>query len=95
MEQSKVLVCDQDPFDDNTFVQLRKAGFEIVTKETVAEGLRILERGYAIVEDDQRRILKDASAVAVPSMIDVHLARGRLQARVTASTPGGSSELPS
>ncbi len=57
--------------------------------------LGILERGYAIVEDGQRRIVKDAAAVTIASTINVRLARGRLQARVTESTPDGSSGLPS
>jgi exodeoxyribonuclease VII large subunit len=45
--------------------------------------LRVLERGYAIVDDGQGRILKDAAAAAVDSEIGVRLARGRLRARVT------------
>jgi len=57
--------------------------------------LKILDRGYALVEDNQRRIVKDAAAVMIASTINVRLAHGRLQARVTASTPDGSSELPS
>ncbi len=45
--------------------------------------LRVLDRGYAIVQDDQGRILKDAAAAPPPSAIAVRLARGRLKARVT------------
>lgn len=45
--------------------------------------LRVLERGYAIVQDEHGRILKDAAAAALDSEIGVRLARGRLSARVT------------
>ncbi len=46
--------------------------------------LATLERGYAIVTDEQGRVLRDASTVAVDSNIDARLARGRLRARVVA-----------
>ena len=45
--------------------------------------LRVLDRGYAIVQDHQGRILKDAADAPPPSEIAVRLARGRLKARVT------------
>jgi exodeoxyribonuclease VII large subunit len=45
--------------------------------------LRVLDRGYAIVQDDQGRILKDAADAPPPAAIGVRLARGRLRARVT------------
>ncbi len=45
--------------------------------------LRVLERGYAIVQDEQGRILKDAADAPPPAAIGVRLARGRLRARVT------------
>ncbi len=45
--------------------------------------LRILERGYAIVQDEQGRILKEAAAAPVDSTIRVRLNKGRLGARVT------------
>ncbi len=57
--------------------------------------LAILERGYAIVEDAQGRIIKDAAAAPPKTLVDVRLARGSLRARVTRSTPAGSSALPS
>ena len=44
--------------------------------------LAILERGYAIVEDNQG-ILKDATAVTLDSEIRIRLSKGRLVARVT------------
>ncbi len=45
--------------------------------------LRVLERGYAIVQDEQGRILKDAAEAPAPSALEIRLARGRLKARVT------------
>ncbi len=45
--------------------------------------LRVLDRGYAIVQDERGRILKDAAEAPPPSAIGVRLARGRLRARVT------------
>jgi exodeoxyribonuclease VII large subunit len=47
--------------------------------------LRVLDRGYAIVQDEQGGILKDAADAPPPSAIGVRLARGRLRARVTES----------
>jgi exodeoxyribonuclease VII large subunit len=45
--------------------------------------LRVLERGYAIVQNEQGRILKDPAEAPPESAIRVRLARGRLKARVT------------
>ena len=45
--------------------------------------LKVLDRGYAIVLDEQGRILKDAAGAPPESAIAVRLARGRLKARVT------------
>jgi exodeoxyribonuclease VII large subunit len=50
--------------------------------------LRILERGYAIVEQEPGGIVKDAAAVAMDSLLKIRLARGRLRARVLSSSPG-------
>jgi len=47
--------------------------------------LGVLERGYAIVQDERGRILKDAGDAPLKSLLDVRLARGRLRARVTRS----------
>lgn len=49
--------------------------------------LRVLERGYAIVQDQSGRILKDARDVPAHSAIRVRLARGRLDAMVRESFP--------
>jgi exodeoxyribonuclease VII large subunit len=45
--------------------------------------LKVLDRGYAIVQDERGRILKDAAEAPLDSAIAVRLARGRLKARVT------------
>ncbi len=57
--------------------------------------LAVLERGYAIVQDPGGRIVKDAAMAPAKSLVNVRLAKGSLRARVTRSTPDGSSELPS
>ena len=41
-----------------------------------------LERGYAIVRDERGGLLRDASAVAPGTLVDVRLAHGGLDARV-------------
>ncbi len=45
--------------------------------------LRVLERGYAIVQDEAGRILKDAASAPPESAVRIRLARGRLKARIT------------
>jgi exodeoxyribonuclease VII large subunit len=57
--------------------------------------LSVLDRGYAIVQNEAGRIAKNAADTPAGSQIDVRLAKGRLVARVTRATPAGSSELPS
>ena len=52
--------------------------------------LGILERGYAIVQNERGEVVRDAAAAPAGSNVDVRLARGRLKARVTRSTPAGS-----
>ena len=47
--------------------------------------LRILDRGYAIVTNETGQIVKDSAAAAADSAIQVLLARGRLEAKVTKS----------
>ncbi len=44
--------------------------------------LRVLERGYAIVQDEAGRIVKEAAAAPAGTQLDVRLARGRLKAQV-------------
>ncbi len=48
--------------------------------------LNVLERGYAIVQDEHGRIVKDTRDAPVDSQLDVRLAKGRLSARVTRSS---------
>jgi len=43
--------------------------------------LRVLERGYAIVQDESKRIVKDPAEVPPGSALEIRLARGRLRAR--------------
>jgi exodeoxyribonuclease VII large subunit len=45
--------------------------------------LRVLDRGYAIVQDEQGHVLKNAADAPLESAIAVLLARGKLKARVT------------
>jgi exodeoxyribonuclease VII large subunit len=47
--------------------------------------LSILERGYAIVQDEHGRVIKDAAEAPVDSALDVRLSSGRLRATVTHS----------
>ena len=45
--------------------------------------LAVLGRGYALVHDEEGRIIRDAGAMEPSAAIHVYLARGRLDARVT------------
>ncbi|GGO88904.1 exodeoxyribonuclease 7 large subunit [Marinobacterium nitratireducens] len=45
--------------------------------------LATLERGYAIVQDTQGRVIEDASQVAAGDIIETRLARGSLRSQVT------------
>ncbi len=49
--------------------------------------LRVLERGYAIVQDERGNIVKDAASARPESLIAILLAKGRLKARVTGTEP--------
>ncbi len=49
--------------------------------------LKILDRGYAIVQDKSGRIVKDAGAVKLRSLLHVRLAKGELKATVKESIP--------
>ena len=50
--------------------------------------LAVLDRGYAIVESEEGKLLRDAAGAPEGASIGVRLAKGRLRARVTSSTPG-------
>ena len=49
--------------------------------------LAILERGYAIVQDAEGRLIKQSSQAPVDSMLSVRLGNGRLGVKVTDSIP--------
>jgi exodeoxyribonuclease VII large subunit len=44
--------------------------------------VRILDRGYSIVENEQGRILRDSGEVSIGEAIRIRLAKGRIGARV-------------
>ncbi len=65
-----------------------RSRWESLTAElTHLSPLRVLERGYAVVQDEAGRILKNAADAPPGAPIQVRLARGRLGARVTESHP--------
>ena len=49
--------------------------------------LKVLERGYAIVQDERGRVIKAAAETAVESSLRVRLARGELGVRVETQRP--------
>jgi exodeoxyribonuclease VII large subunit len=49
----------------------------------------VLSRGYAIATDQRGRIVSDAAAVAVGEQLNVRLARGSIESRIT-----GAKDLP-
>jgi exodeoxyribonuclease VII large subunit len=57
--------------------------------------LKILSRGYAIVQNESGAIVKEPAEAPVGSAVRIRLAHGRLGAQVTESTPDGSSAPPS
>jgi exodeoxyribonuclease VII large subunit len=57
--------------------------------------LGILDRGYAIVQDENGAVIKSAQSAPPGTNVCARLAKGRLRARVTESTQDGSSGLPS
>ncbi len=64
-------------------IALGRARFEAVTAQLQQlSPLRVLERGYAIVEDERGRILKDPAEAPAATPLEIRLARGRLKARV-------------
>jgi exodeoxyribonuclease VII large subunit len=48
--------------------------------------LKVLERGYAVVQDEGGKVVKDAGTVVADQPLDVRLARGRLKVLVSGST---------
>lgn len=57
--------------------------------------LKILDRGYALVQDSTGRLVKSPDDAPIGASIRIRLAQGGLRAEVTDSTPDGNSELPS
>ena len=53
--------------------------------------LATLERGYAIVTDENSRVITDAAGLAPGARITARVARGIVLATVTAVTPGTGS----
>ena len=47
--------------------------------------LAILNRGYALVFDAEGELVKDATGLGVGEEVSARLARGKVQARVTAT----------
>jgi exodeoxyribonuclease VII large subunit len=47
---------------------------------------RTLERGYAIVQDEQGRILRDTADLVQDQAIDVRLAQGQVRIEITKVT---------
>jgi exodeoxyribonuclease VII large subunit len=54
--------------------------------------VKILERGYAIVHDDQGRLVRDAAGVAIGSGIDIKLGKGSLRAEVKRTSASPNEE---
>jgi exodeoxyribonuclease VII large subunit len=57
--------------------------------------LKILDRGYALVQTTEGRLVKSASDAPLGADVRIRLAHGQLGATVTSATPDDSSELPS
>ncbi len=78
--------------------QLRR-GFDSILERAGAEVARLraqtlalspagtLQRGYAVVRDRNRHVVADSSAIAVGEPLEILLAKGRLGASVTATSP--------
>jgi exodeoxyribonuclease VII large subunit len=60
----------------------------LIAHLTQLSPLKILDRGYAIVTNEQGAIVKEPADARADSKIDVRLARGRLAARVLKSETG-------
>jgi len=61
----------------------RLRGAALAGQLNAVSPLATLERGYAIVQDSQGRVIEDASQVSVGDIIDTRLARGQLRSQVT------------
>mgnify|MGYP001138447686 CR=1 FL=1 len=64
-------------------LSLARSRFDALAGQLVQlSPLRVLERGYAIVQDETGRIVKAAAETPPPAALRVRLARGRLRVRV-------------
>ena len=71
---------------DHLELERRQARLDSLSAQlTQLSPLRILERGYAIVQDEAGRVVKDAAAAPPGIEVGIRLATGRLRARVTES----------
>ncbi len=80
------------------FAQLKEQARLAETRLELLSPMATLARGYAIVQDAQGQLLRDASAVKAGDDVHVRVAQGAFQARVQKprrTTRGGSSALPS
>jgi exodeoxyribonuclease VII large subunit len=67
----------------------------LVTQLGHLSPLNVLERGYAIVQDEAGHVVKQSASAPPGTNIKVRLAEGSLGAVVANAIPSGSSELPS
>ena len=77
--------------------QLEQHGARLAHCERVLRALgpgATLERGYAIVTDEQGQVLRDSAALAVGSTLTTRLARGRFDSQVTRRELAEDDDLP-
>ena len=67
----------------NVLLQHRVRSERLETALQSLSPVAILDRGYALVFDSNRKLLKDAAGVKVGDEISARLARGQIQAAVT------------
>jgi exodeoxyribonuclease VII large subunit len=64
----------------------RKLG-PLASKLEQLSPLKVLERGYAIVQDESGHVLKTVAETSQDAPLQVRLAKGQLKARVTEISP--------
>jgi exodeoxyribonuclease VII large subunit len=60
---------------------------QLTGKLNALSPVRILDRGYALVFDDEGRLVKDATQLSVGDRISAHVSRGTITAEVKETTP--------